>query len=315
MDTAHEKLDKSPARGARARCAVWFRRTGQITAVPQFFLFGEPPKAIEQRFMHLESLAERSRPNAWNIRPHAHANLSHIFHIETGSGRMEAEGGVVAFTAPCALLVPARVVHGFTYKIETTGQVLTIAKPYLDDLDARDPELAALFDRAHSLEVGDYDLGGRMAELGRELVWAAPGHTAAVEFRLMEILVTLLRRMRSDSGRRLGQTGPQAELVARFRALVEARFRTGARVDAYAAGLGVSPARLREACQRITGFSPTRLIQERIVLEARRALLYSNMTVAELAHGLGFDDPAYFSRFFTRQAGQSPRAFRACRNR
>lgn len=264
--------------------------------------------------MHLESLAERSRPNAWNIRPHAHANLSHIFHIETGSGRMEAEGAVVEFAGPCALLIPARVVHGFNYEVETTGQVLTIAKPYLDDLDARDPELAALFERAHSLEIGDYDLGGRMAELGRELVWAAPGHSTAVEFRLMEILVTLLRRMRSDSGRQLGRAGPHAELVARFRSRVEARFRTGRGVEAYAAELGVSAWRLREACLRIAGFPPARLIQDRVILEARRALLYSNITVAELAYGLGFDDAAYFTRFFTKQVGQSPRAFRASRN-
>lgn len=264
--------------------------------------------------MHLESLAERSRPNAWNIRPHSHANLSHIFHIETGSGQMEAEGRDVGFAAPCALLIPARVVHGFAYEADTTGHVLTIATPYFDDLDARDPELSALFERAHGLQIGDYDLGGRMAQLGHELVWAAPGHTAAVEFRLMEILVTLLRLMRSDSGRRLGQAGPQAELVARFRALVETKFRTGLGVEDYARELGVRPARLRGACQCIAGFSPTRLIHERVILEARRALLYSNMTVAELAYGLGFDDAAYFTRFFTKQVGQSPRAFRTRRH-
>jgi AraC family transcriptional activator of pobA len=52
------------------------------------------------------------------------------------------------------------------------------------------------------------------------------------------------------------------------------------------------------------------LVQDRKMLEARRALLYSNMTVAEIAYHLGFDEPAYFTRVFTRHAGVSPRSFR-----
>ena len=52
------------------------------------------------------------------------------------------------------------------------------------------------------------------------------------------------------------------------------------------------------------------MIQRRVVLEAKRALLYSNMTVTEAAYYLGFSDPAYFSRFFAKATGKSPRAFR-----
>jgi AraC family transcriptional activator of pobA len=52
------------------------------------------------------------------------------------------------------------------------------------------------------------------------------------------------------------------------------------------------------------------LVQDRAILEAKRALLYSNMTVAEVGYYLGFDDPAYFSRFFAKAEGLSPRGFR-----
>ncbi len=50
-----------------------------------------------------------------------------------------------------------------------------------------------------------------------------------------------------------------------------------------------------------------------MTLEAKRALLYSNMTIAEVAYHLGFEDPAYFSRFFAKVVGRSPRAFRVAR--
>jgi AraC family transcriptional activator of pobA len=74
--------------------------------------------------------------------------------------------------------------------------------------------------------------------------------------------------------------------------------------------LGVTQPRLRVACLKVAGLPPTQMIQRRVLLEAKRALLYSNMTVSEAAYYLGFNDPAYFSRFFARATGQSPRSFR-----
>jgi AraC family transcriptional activator of pobA len=78
----------------------------------------------------------------------------------------------------------------------------------------------------------------------------------------------------------------------------------------YAKALNVTAARLRAACIEVTGKTPTRVLEERLVLEAKRNLTYTNMTVAQIAYYLGFTDPAYFSRFFSKLAGESPAAFR-----
>jgi AraC family transcriptional activator of pobA len=53
-----------------------------------------------------------------------------------------------------------------------------------------------------------------------------------------------------------------------------------------------------------------RLVHARQLLEAKRQLLYTNMSVSEIAYALGFEDSAYFTRFFTQRAGCSPRNFR-----
>ncbi len=55
------------------------------------------------------------------------------------------------------------------------------------------------------------------------------------------------------------------------------------------------------------------MLDERALLEARRLLLYSNLSVAEVGYATGFEDPAYFSRFFARHTGRSPRDWRAAR--
>lgn len=282
------------------------------TAVPSFFLFGEPLRTVEGRFVHLEALDDRTRPNDWNIRAHAHADLNHLFHISAGGGVMYADAEAIAFAAPCLLMVPSGTVHGFSYAVETIGSVLTLADSYLRDLTGREPDFAALFRSPHQLRLGSESrVAASLESLSRELVWTAPGGGAAVEAHLLAMLVEALRLLVRAQASSPAVQGAQATLVARFRELIEAHYRQALSMDAYAQRLGVTLARLRAACLKVAAASPLRLVQDRLMLEARRALLYSNMTVAEVGYHLGFEDPAYFSRFFARAEGRSPRAFRS----
>ncbi|HET6971470.1 MAG TPA: helix-turn-helix domain-containing protein, partial [Phenylobacterium sp.] len=234
-------------------------------------------------------------------------------HIERGGGEMRADARMIPFSAPCLLVLPSRIVHGFAYQSETAGSVLTISEAYLQDLFRREAGFARVFAEAATLRVADEDvIAALLARLARELAWTAIGHAAAVEALLMTLLVEILRLARhqaEDPHRRAN--GAQAALVAKFRELIEGRFRSGEGVQAYADALKVTPKRLRTASLSVAGAPPLQMIQDRVALEAKRALLYSNKTVAEVAYDLGFDDPAYFSRFFARATGQSPRAFRA----
>ena len=119
--------------------------------IPLYFLFGEPKRSVSPRFLHLESLEERSRPRNWQIRPHAHADLHHIFIVIEGGGRMDADGHALALRAPCLVWVPAGVVHGFAFDPGIDGQVLTLADAYLRDLMQWQPEFAGLFSTAACL--------------------------------------------------------------------------------------------------------------------------------------------------------------------
>ncbi len=286
----------------------------QKADIPSFFLFGEPLRTVEGKFLHLEALDDRSRPNDWNIRAHAHADLNHVFHITSGGGVMRAEDQVVAFAAPCLLLVPSGVVHGFAWEAETTGAVLTLADSYLRDLAAREPDFSNLFKAPCQLPLAATSgVGPALGNLSRELVWAAPGSGAAVEAHLLAVMVEALRLSIHAKAAGPAIHGAQARLVARFRELVEGYYREPLTIEDYASRLGVTVGQLRAACRKIAAVSPLRLIQDRAILEAKRALLYSNMTVAEVGYHLGFEDPAYFSRFFAKVEGVSPRRYRTDR--
>jgi len=281
--------------------------------IPQFFLYGEPPQEAAARFLHVEDLADRSRPNNWNIRPHAHTDLHHVFHITRGAGEVSIDTKTRRLTAPFLLLVPAGVVHSFAWDHDADGSVLTVADAFLRELTGQEPELSALFDSGGWFKIGAAEeramgLGEAFLRISHESAWNAPGHGAAIRAHLLIILVAALRL--AARGGELSAPSPQAQLVGRFRDAVEQRFRTQAMVVDYAEALCVTPKQLRSACLKIAGKSPLQLVRQRTALEARRLLIYSNMTIAEVGYSLGFQDPAYFSRFFTAEAGVSPRRFR-----
>jgi AraC family transcriptional activator of pobA len=285
----------------------------QRTAIPAFYLYGEPQREVEKGFVHVESLDDRSRPSEWTIEPHIHRELAHIILIAEGGGAMHAEGREMHFDAPCLLFVPAAIVHGFAWNTESSGFVLTLAVGYLGDLLARHPDLAPLFASAHVVALPAerrMEIELAIADMARELGWNAPGQRAAIETALLSIMTRSLRLTGTATEAPAALPSHQATLVARLRERIDARFRLREPIGVHAAALGISPTALRVACSRVAGRSPAAMLDDRALLEARRLLLYSNLTVAQIGYAVGFEDPAYFSRFFTRHAGQPPRRYR-----
>jgi len=281
-------------------------------AVPNFFLYGEAPRADSARFLHLEALDDRSRPSEWTIRPHAHSSLNHLFFITQGAGEVRIEAEALPFAAPAVFVIPAGVIHAFAFQAESAGSVLTISGAYLAEVAGRDPALTTVFAQPAVLDAGPEAeaVAHGLGQLGRELTWAAPAHEAAVESCLLGLLVASLRLIARSAPQPRASSGRPAELTARFRGLIEQRYREHPPLDVYARDLGVSVSQLRNACLKSAGAPPLRLVHERVMLEARRLLIYSSLTVAQVAYSLGYDDPAHFSRGFTQHAGCSPRAFR-----
>jgi AraC family transcriptional activator of pobA len=283
-----------------------------FSPVPAFYLYGEPQRDVDKGFVHVENLEDRSRPSEWTIEPHVHRELAHMILIAEGGGAMRAEGHEMHFDAPCLLFVPAGIIHGFRWVSESSGFVITLAVSYLSDLLARHADLAPLFSTAHVVLLSSERhtrIEGAIAEMERELGWKAPGQRVAIEAELLSIMTCSLRLM----GSRADAPMPPAQhtaLVARLRERIDARFRLRESVGDYAVALGVSATVLRVACAKVAGRSPASMLDDRALLEARRLLLYSNLTVAQIGYAVGIEDPAYFSRFFARHIGQPPRQYR-----
>jgi len=102
----------------------------------------------------------------------------------------------------------------------------------------------------------------------------------------------------------------ESQLFKDFSLLVEQNYKTLHSVTEYANRLGLSPKSLTKHFQKIGSLTPSDFIKNRIILEAKRQLIYSSDSVKQIAFTLGFNDPAYFTRFFTKSTTKSPLLFK-----
>lgn len=100
------------------------------------------------------------------------------------------------------------------------------------------------------------------------------------------------------------------QFLRKFSKLVEANFRTHHTVADYADILAITPKSLSKKIGLLSKESPNDIIKNRIILESKRLLAYTSLSVKEIAYSLNYDDDAYFVRFFTKNTGTSPTSFR-----
>lgn len=289
--------------------------------IPRYWLYGEPPAMPELRFVHIETIAQRMRLHNWQVQPHRHDGLSHCLLVGGGGGRLAADGAEWRFTAPALVAVPAQVVHGFRFDPGTDGHVLTLSEGFLASVlaAAHEDELRAALSLpfARNLDAESPDrtaLERAFAAIAAEFGTHQVGRASAIAAQVTLVLVTMARLIAAQSFAASGAAGqgpsPDIRLLARLRPLIDAHFRAHWPVERYAEALGVTAGRLNAACRRVTGRSTLQLVHARVMLEAKRSLIYTGLGMAEIGYALGFEDPAYFSRFFAKRDGRSPQAFR-----
>jgi AraC family transcriptional activator of pobA len=283
--------------------------------VPAFFLYGEAPRPPDEATVHVETIATRSRLHNWTIQPHRHRDLHQIVLVQSGRTEVRLDDHTGTLGGPGIVIVPPGVVHSFGFQEHTVGLVTTFATGLAGDVAGRSSDLRRFLGRASSAPVtrttlAATDLAQLCRMLLREFERSADGRESALRGLLAAWVANVYRvgqHFETGSG---GHGAREREIVARFREAIEGRFRQHAGIPIYCREVGVSESQLRRACVAVTGEPPVTLIHLRMLVEAERQLRYTARPVAQIAYYLGFEDPAYFTRFFSRRTGVSPKAFR-----
>lgn len=278
--------------------------------VPIFKLYGETVYWPTPDLLHMESIPERSRLHDWHIQPHQHADLVQILYVRQGTAELEIEGRQYHFDRPVVQLVPPLCVHGFRFSHDVEGYVLSLALPLVEELGRVLGGRILSSSSAHLLVSQErQQLDNALDQLWKEYTDSAEGRDLMLSSLTNMLLIWLHRLQRKEMTQTVSPDRGGQHLSG-FLQLLEQQFRKHCSIDGYATRLGISAAHLNALCRRFCQQSALQIINQRVLLEAKRCLIYTNMTVSQVADTLGFSDPAYFSRFFKRHTGLPPREFR-----
>jgi AraC family transcriptional activator of pobA len=283
-------------------------------AIEVFALYGERIPVADQEFLHVEEIQTRSQRYDWKINSHTHQGLFQTVFIVEGGAALDLDGQASKVQGPSAVVVPSGAVHGFQFEQGTKGYVLTFAESFLHGKE-ESRECLLWKPMVLSLLASPANPGGpaRIASLLEHLneeFRGVPAARGAMQEWLVRAVLLLLARERARLAQAAQPGGRELDVFNRFRALLEYRFKEHWSVSHYAAALNLTESKLNRACRSVAASSVNEVIQARLLLEAKRKLVYLPVPVATVAYELGFEDPAYFWRFFRKHAGVTPAEFR-----
>ncbi|AHF94939.1 hypothetical protein OPIT5_30250 [Opitutaceae bacterium TAV5] len=244
---------------------------------------------------------------------HHRHDFFEIFWFTEGQIRHHSDFEVYDVEPGTLVFIPAGQVHTWDFSEDVRGYIIAFdtrlfasrpalagehaGLPFLDPATSRPiipvpPEDREGIDQACQSMLREYTRPGPYRDHGLR---------ALLEF----ILIQCARHAENRT------SGEEPEAAAKhlsreFSLLVEHHFSEKHRVKDYAALMQVSVSTLSRAVRQSTGRSPNDLISHRLLLEARRLLHYSTLTISEIAYQLGFNPPSNFGRFFKKHTKHPP---------
>jgi len=241
--------------------------------------------------------------------PHRH-DYQEIIWIRRGTAEHVLDDDRTEVTPPSLLVVPKGYVHRILPSRGLSGEVIRFKDDFLSDTSF------VVFNRFVALshfQVPPED--ARVVDLLVTIIGdesrIRDRHRRATVTHLLEALISKIEELKLRSLEMHTPTlKDKQRLWERFSAAVEKHFRTEHSVRFYARELGSSPRKLNDVARLFLDKGVAEAIDERLMLEARRLLLFSPMTVKEIAFDLGYDGHSYFTKVFKKIVGTTPVSFR-----
>jgi AraC family transcriptional activator of pobA len=245
--------------------------------------------------------------------PHRH-DYHELIWVREGRGQQRIDDVLVPVQPGTVTVIGRGAVHVFEQAEALTGAVLRFGDELLlgDGRVAPGWLLAGRGGRTVPVPPGEAAaLEAALRAVGAEAERPPDARTADVERHLVSAVLLWVERW-YDAVRteRRADDDAEVQLHRRFAERLERDFRAHHDAAHYADALAVPPALLSRALSEVTGRSTKELVTDRVMLEAARLLRFTDDTVGQIAHAVGFADPLYFSRAFKRHAGVAPMAYR-----
>lgn len=236
-------------------------------------------------------------------KPHKHAKYLELVYLNGGTGLHVIDGQEYRIEPPVCFLVRKEEVHHWAIDSEPNGFVLIFKDAFMADCE--DGQMEALI-----LNLTKYQ-HFRVAEdenldLLFQLTAAEYQKESSQSLTFLSLLKALLAKLLAKAPE--GRPIELANKAGRFQAMLMDEPRND--VQFYAKALHTSAQNLNALCQKSFGQSASEIVGKYIVREAKRLLIYTNLSVTEIAYRLHFSDCSNFIKYFKRLTGDTPLHYR-----
>ncbi|GAA4443910.1 helix-turn-helix domain-containing protein [Ravibacter arvi] len=248
--------------------------------------------------------------------PHRHSYCEILF-FETGSGFHEIDFHTHAIQAPSVHFVAPGKVHLLTPTEDCVGYIITFPKDYSAFYGAVKLTKSTVSGHWNSewrqpvidLEASSYPYFRNLLEnMLSDYLGGGGGKNMALASYL-HIFLGKCQQLAGDSSE--VQPDPANDVPTLFKELVELHYKEKHSVQEYSELLSVTADYLGKTVKRALNVTASDYILDRLLLEAKRLVVYTNLSSKEIAYQLHIEDPSYFSRMFKRKTGLSPNEYRS----
>jgi AraC-like DNA-binding protein len=253
-----------------------------------------------------------------HILTHLHrAGFYHVIWIQDCNVTHWVDFVPIKIKTNSLLFLNKDVVHRFDSKEEVKGKVLLFTDSFFckTESDSKFLRHSILFNDL--LDVAPVDIKNQSVQFDALLkLMLDETQTSNDEFqasilqKLLHNFMLFAERVRRKQGFTKLKKNADLDYVILFKDLLEENFKKQKQVNYYAKQIIISEKRLNQATTKVLGKSPKQIIDDRVLLEAKRILAYTNQSIKEIAYSLGFEEPTNFIKYFKKNSTITPTEFR-----
>ena len=286
---------------------------------PKYDTYGVPSQDAPVSYFYLEEARDIAEENNWDFKPHMHEHLYQMIWVEKGGGTFSAEGKKTKFKDNWVVFIVPNTLHSIVFEKDSEVYSLYFTHDFMN-VGYLGNMLQNFMGNVAMPMFKDVNIPEDKKQFWSQLFYNLKyefenpnslGHNASIKSWLALLLTQLVRMKDAQYNSDENHNSMRSEQTTnKFIDLLEKNYKQQHRVEFYANKMNISMDTLNNHISAVMKRTVGKVIKERIVLEAKRQLIYSDKTVNQVSYLLNFEDDSYFIRFFKREVGITPHKYK-----
>ena len=271
--------------------------------------------AYQDATIHFDKLGKLADFFGRDMPMHLHSEYCQFHFVQSGKTLFNIDQNTYQTQGKALFYTPSSTPHAFWTEPDAPGFVITMHRLVLEEIIEqlnidRTTLYMPLVLHSEQTDTPQWQTIETLFSLLRNEWHEQRALQYPAMVSILKLLIITMVRLSEAKSPKNQHKHTEVTLFRKFSHLVESHYIEHRNVSFYCEHLHLNESRLHYICKKIAGSSPKQIINGRVILEAKRLLSHTNLSLSEISYHLNMLEPSYFSRFFMRKTGLSPTDFR-----